>query len=525
MIKLQLIFRDRVGIIADITAMLGEDSINILSMEVDASGDRTFVYFETQAEDLCSSDDLMRRLKEIPGLLEISTIRTMPQEKRERSLEVILNSVSDGIVAIDEHRRIIVANRVARNIFGCKDPEIIGRPIQALNLPDLSMLECLRGKRYHNVPRKCQTPAGLFHFFASAQPFKDSNGRIVGAVEVMKDMKEIKQLANFVADPARITFEDIIGKSPAITSAIAFAKQVARSNAVISIRGESGTGKELFAQAIHHASGLSGLFLPINCATLPEQLLESELFGYEGGSFTGADKQGKVGLFEKAKDGTIFLDEIAEMPPNCQAKLLRVIQERRVRRIGGSAEIPINARIVTATSKNLESMVRDNLFRDDLYYRINVLPIYLPALRERLEDIPLLAEHFLFQLNYKLNKGHQLLTKGALEKLSGHAWPGNIRELRNVIERAAILGGANQISQEFILFCFEGCQRQEDPGGVYPSCSVEGLRDQLDSLERKLLQQALDRTASIRQAARQLRISHSALLNKMRKHKLGLVQK
>jgi len=525
-LKLQLIFKDRVGIIADLTTILGERAINILSMEVDACGEKTFIYFETHPEAGDSVHVLIQKLKTIHGLIDISPIKTLPQEKREKSLKVMLNSVSDGIVAIDDNGKVLAVNRVAKRILGCSDPAIVGKPVENLNLPDYLIRECLHGKQYRNIKRTSRTASGLFHFFASGQPFKDSNNRIVGAVEVMKDMKEIKELADAVSNPTRITFSDILGKSPCITSAIAFARQVARSNAIISIRGKSGTGKELFARAIHHSSGLSGLFLPINCAALPEHLLESELFGYEPGTFTGADRHGKSGLFEKAKDGTIFLDEIAEMSPSSQAKLLRVLQERRVRRIGGARELPINARVITATSRNMEEMVNQDKFRDDLYYRINVLPIYLPSLQERIEDIPLLAEHFLFHLSYKLNKDSQPLCPGALEKLCGHDWPGNIRELRNVIERAAILAGDSRIEKEHILFSFETDRRRHRLSQA-PATegSVLGLKSLMQEHEKQVIRKTLVRYPSIRQCAKALQLSHTALINKIKKYGLRMERK
>lgn len=525
-LKLQLIFKDRVGIIADLTTILGERAINILSMEVDACGEKTFIYFETQPEAGDPIHVLIRKLKTIPGLIDISPIKTLPQEKREKSLKVMLNSVSDGIVAIDDNGKVLAVNRVAKRILGCLDPDIVGKPVESLNLSDYLIKECLHGKQYRNIKRTSKTTSGLFHFFASGQPFKDSNGRIVGAVEVMKDMKEIKELAEAVKNPTRITFSDILGKSPSITSAVAFARQVSRSNSIVSIRGKSGTGKELFARAIHHSSGLSGLFLPINCAALPEHLLESELFGYEPGTFTGADRNGKSGLFEKARDGTIFLYEIAEMSPNSQAKLLRVLQERRVRRIGGAREAPINARVITATSRDMEKMVGQGEFREDLYYRINVLPIYLPTLQERIEDIPLLAEHFLFHLSYKLNKNSQPLSTEALEKLRGHSWPGNIRELRNVIERAAILAGESRIEKEHILFSFEIGQRRVRPGSP-PGREIgtQGLKALMQEHEKQVIRKTLVRYPSIRQCARALQLSHTALINKIKKYGLRLETK
>ena len=233
------------------------------------------------------------------------------------------------------------------------------------------------------------------------------------------------------------------------------AQKIAKTDSVVFIRGESGTGKEIFARAIHEASNRKGAFVAVNCAALPESLLESELFGYAGGSFTGARKDGKQGLLEIARGGTIFLDEISEMPMSAQAKMLRVIEEKSVRPVGGAKEIPIDTRIITASNENLEQMVEQKLFREDLYYRINVLPIHIPPLREREDDIRLLAEHFLFQLDFMLEKGKQVLTAGALDKLHRHRWPGNVRELKNVIERAAILCDSEQIDVGFVLFSFE----------------------------------------------------------------------
>lgn len=257
-------------------------------------------------------------------------------------------------------------------------------------------------------------------------------------------------------------------------------------------------------------------FIAINCAALPSELLESELFGYTSGAFTGAQKEGKPGLFEIAKDGTLFLDEIGELPPGPQAKLLRVIQEGRIRRIGGAREIPINARIITATSRNLEQMLASGEFRQDLFYRINVFPIYLPALRERIEDLPALIEHFLFRFNARLKRPAQSLQQAALDKLMHHPWPGNIRELRNVIERAAILSASPQIGPDCIIFGSELGQ----PEVFQPAAETPGepLPYRVARHEKNLLVEALHEHRSLRQTAVRLGISHTALLNKLKKH-------
>jgi TyrR family helix-turn-helix protein len=281
--------------------------------------------------------------------------------------------------------------------------------------------------------------------------------------------------------------------------------------------GASGTGKELFARAIHAASNRTGPFIPINCAALPEQLLESELFGYARGAFTGGIREGKPGLFEIAQNGTVFLDEIAEMPLGSQAKLLRLIQEKAVRRVGGSQEIHINARLITATNKNLERLVEEKAFRQDLYYRINVLPIHIPPLKQRPEDISVLAEHFLFQLGSKLEKPVPGLDEDALGKLRSHDWPGNVRELKNVVNRAAIICERDAIDRGCIFFSHELAQGMVKGSGT-SDLSGRTLREQVAELERRILLDTLKSTKSIRQAARRLQISHPALLKKMRKY-------
>jgi transcriptional regulator of aroF, aroG, tyrA and aromatic amino acid transport len=252
-------------------------------------------------------------------------------------------------------------------------------------------------------------------------------------------------------------------------------------------------------------------------------LLESELFGYVSGAFTGASKEGKPGLFETASGGTLFLDEIGEMPFSLQAKLLRVIEEKCVRRVGGSKEIPINTRIITASNENLEQMLRDKLFREDLYYRINVLPIHIAPLRERIDDIPLLVDHFLFQLDCKLEKIPQSLTKRAMDKLYAHNWPGNVRELKNVIERAAILCESDQIDVDCILFSFEiGKTGGELKNYFLRTYEGQPLHALLDLYEKQTIRQALGMSGSIRKAAKCLGVSHTTLLHKLRKHKIAV---
>ncbi len=527
-LKLNLLFSDRVGIVADISARVAQSGLNILSMEVARRDDKADVYLEIEpGSHLPNREDLFELLGNIVDLLQIRTVKTLPHEKREHRLRVMLDNISDGVIAIDKQGQITAVNKIVQKVLDRPAHKIIGKNIKALNFSDYGLLECLAGNGYTHEKKTLITPRGRFHYFATGRPIKDSSGRIIGAVEIGKDMEEIKMLARSISQPQEVTFNDIIGENQTIKQAIAFAYKIAPTDSIIAVRGPSGTGKELLARAIHHASKRKGPFVPINCAALPEALLESELFGYVGGAFTGARKEGKPGLFETAENGTIFLDEIAEMPLGPQARILRLIQEKSVRRIGGNREIPINARILTATNQNLEQMVAEKLFRQDLFYRINVLPIHIPPLKERIDDIPLLVEHFLFQLSDKLGQEARALSVPALNKLYRHNWPGNVRELKNVVERAAILCEEDRISEDCVLFSHEigkGIHDVKTAAGT-DLLGVTNLKYAIARYEKQIIQQTLSQSRSIRQSAKSLSISHTALLNKIKKHHIQLETK
>jgi transcriptional regulator of aroF, aroG, tyrA and aromatic amino acid transport len=522
-LKFELIFKDRVGIVADISALIAKQGLNIVSMEVVRRADRANVYVE--AEDGSKRLDkqaLFEILECIPDLLERQSIDTLPQEERENRFRVVLDNISDGVVSIDKDGRVNTINRMALRALNRQAQDVLGNNVMSLNLPDHTILDCLKGKTFNNIKKDLITAKGRFQYFATGKPIKDSEGHVIGAVEIAKDVQEIKKLAQSFAEPGQIVFSDIIGRNPSITSAILFAQKIAETDSIISIRGDSGTGKELFARSIHSASGRSGPFIPINCAALPEQLLESELFGYARGAFTGSRKEGKPGLFEIAKHGTLFLDEIAEMPLSCQAKILRVIQDKRIRRISGSTEIRVDTRIITATNRNLEQRVAKKDFRQDLYYRINVLPIHIPPLRERRDDIPLLVDHFLFQLAAKLGKRIQVVSSEGMKKMMQHNWPGNVRELKNVVERAAILCEGQQIDVNSIIFSHE-MGSHFNPAVCHPISALNGgqsLKKAVAQYEIGIINDTIASSKSIREAARTLKISHTALLNKLKKYEI-----
>lgn len=527
-LKFELIFKDRVGIVADISALIAQHGLNIVSMEVVREAEKANVYVEAENGVKNSQRrEILEMLSRIPDLIESRLIDTLPQEERENRFRVVLDNISDGVVSIGKDGQVTTINKIALEALNWKAQEVLGVNVRTLNLPDYTILECLQGKTFNNAKKDLITEKGRFQYLATSRPIKDSAGHIIGAVEIAKDVQEIKKLAQSITTSGNIVFSDIIGRHPSVLAAITFAKKIAETDSIISIRGASGTGKELFARAIHSASGRKGSFVPINCAALPEQLLESELFGYARGAFTGGRKEGKPGLFEIAKQGTVFLDEIAEMPLSCQAKILRVIQDKCVRRVGGSTEIQIDTRIVTATNRNLEQRVKHKKFRQDLYYRINVLPIHIPPLRERSDDIPLLVEHFLFQLASKLGEQIQVISHDGMDKLLRHDWPGNVRELKNVVERAAILCDGRQIDVSCIMFSHEigqaikpdFCQPVKATPGVRP------LKEAVADFEARIINDTLAVSKSIREAAKHLKVSHTALLNKLKKHNIKMVTK
>jgi transcriptional regulator with PAS, ATPase and Fis domain len=317
----------------------------------------------------------------------------------------------------------------------------------------------------------------------------------------------------------RYSFDMIVGKSALMKQTIELARQAAEADSPVVITGESGTGKELFAHAIHQASRRrDSSFIKVNCSSIPGDLFEAELFGYEGGSFTGARKAGKPGKFELADKGAIFLDEIGEMPHSMQVKLMRVLQEKEIDRIGSSRPRYVDFRIICATNRDLEKMLGNGGFRLDLYYRINVINIKLPALRELKEDIPSIFVHFLKILSREGNRSAPTVSPGAMELLENYAWPGNIRELRNIAERAMILSGGEVIEPEDLplaLRITSTCpQRQiEEP--------ISSLKNLLEETERRAIVETLRKTGNNRaKSAQILGIHRTGLYQKMKKYKI-----
>ena len=348
----------------------------------------------------------------------------------------ILNSVHDGVIAVDNDSIIYRINESATRNFGITE-KLIGSHISCV-LPDQVIADIQKTPFYIDNEVTIRNEQGEVNVLLTAKRI-EASGTKHGTILNIKSFTEASNIASNILHKSdyKVEFSDIVGESKAICEVIDFSHKIAGSDSTVLIRGESGTGKELFARAIHnHSSRKDGPFVAINCGAIPETLLESELFGYEDGAFTGAKKGGKIGKCQLANGGTLFLDEVGDIPIFLQVKFLRMLQERTIERVGGNKSISINVRVIAATNRNLETMMEDGEFRSDLYYRLNVIPIFIPPLRERSEDILVISRHFMEKYSRHLRKHVCDMTPQAAKILMDYHWPGNIRELENTIECA-----------------------------------------------------------------------------------------
>ncbi|MGB9846031.1 MAG: sigma-54 interaction domain-containing protein [Desulfotomaculales bacterium] len=446
-------------------------------------------------------------------------------------LETVLDNIQNGIVVVDRNARIIIFNKAYCDFLEVRKEDMIGRPV----------VEAIENTRMHIVLQTGVAEIGDVQrikghdMICSRIPLK-KNGEIWGALGIVmfRDVKDLRTLMRrverlqseleFYKDElareqgARYRLENIVGTSERIQELKRIVLKVARSDSTVLIRGESGTGKELFAHALHNASPRRARpFVRVNCSALPENLLESELFGYREGAFTGARRGGKMGKFELADGGTIFLDEIGDLPVNMQAKLLRVLQEKEIERLGDNQPTKVNVRVIAATNRNLEEMVREGLFRQDLFYRLNVVVLEIPPLRERPEDIPALVASLLAKLTEHLGCSPKRIDEGALECLRKHTWPGNVRELENVLERIL-----NLVEEDVITVHHFPFYLRQEINFIPGEKNVVPLKEAVEKTEKAMLLRALEITGGDRLAAAKiLQISKSSLYEKISRYKIS----
>lgn len=466
--------------------------------------------------------EVVNLAEEITDLKEIQTM-----------LQAIIHSSDDAISVVDENGRGILINPAYSRLTGLTQEQVIGQPATADISEGESMhMKVLQTRRaVRGVPMR--VGANKREVIVNVAPII-VKGKLKGSVGVIHDMSEIKTLNRELNRArqiirtleAKYTFEDIIGSSEEMTLAIEQAKLGAKTPATVLLRGESGTGKELFAHAIHNASDRKyNKFVRVNCAAISESLLESELFGYEEGAFSGAKRGGKSGYFEEANNGSIFLDEIGELSANTQAKLLRVLQENEITRVGGTKPISINVRIIAATHVNLEKGIAKGSFREDLYYRLNRMPIHIPPLRNRKEEIPVLCERLIQKINRDYGRNVEGVTQTAIHKLMHYDWPGNVRELENILGRAMIFMNYNET---FInihhLPDLRPTKTDNEPRIVVHNQIVQqdrSLSEMIEEYEVEIIQQTLNNLNGNKTAtAKALGLSVRNLYYKLEKYKL-----
>jgi PAS domain S-box-containing protein len=398
---------------------------------------------------------------------------------KDLPLEDVFSSIADGLFTVDADWNITYFNEAAERITGVPAAEAMGNKCwdvlhSSLCDGDCALESCLaHGGRITNKSIFIIRPDGEKRPVSiSAAPLRNAEGEVIGGVETFRDLTEIHAIRREMRES--YSFESIVGKSEALDRIFGILPQIARSESTVLLLGESGTGKELFAQAIHQLSGRKeGPFVPVNCGALPETLLESELFGYKAGAFTDA-RRDKPGRFETARGGTIFLDEVGDMPGKLQVKLLRVLQEKTFEPLGGVTPVSSDARVIAATNRDLDLLVKEGGFRQDLFYRLNVVTLRLPPLRERRADIPLLADHFVKHFNAVQGKNVEGLSEDVMSILMRHEFPGNVRELENIMEFAFILCSSGFIQVEHLPEHLR--PEEKTPSGSMPMGTLEEIK-------------------------------------------------
>jgi transcriptional regulator with PAS, ATPase and Fis domain len=431
-----------------------------------------------------------------------------------RELEILVNSMDSGVISTDENGMILRYNLIAGEMFNINQETGLVKNVSDI-IEGIAIQKIKENKCHISNNEFLYTTKGIkYRGYYNAKPIMVENN-VTGFIFTFNKINELIKVVNDIASTNMIiTFEDIIGNSNEIDTVKDYSKRIAKGRSTVLIQGESGTGKELFARAIHYESDRRNRpFVAINCTAIPENLIESELFGYEEGAFTGARKGGKIGKFELANKGTIFLDEIGDMPLNLQTKLLRVLQGNVIERVGGNTSIPVDVRIIAASNKLLEEKVREREFREDLFYRLNVIPIHLPPLRTRLQDIEVLSHVFLIKFNQKLDRHIEEIDPSVLELFKNYKWPGTVRELENVIEY-----GVN-MSADRIIKIGDLPRRLKENEAIQETLREETLTP-IKELERVEIEKALklfgDNSEGIERAAEVLGISRATIYRKIK---------
>jgi len=489
-------------------------------------------------------DDANEMLILLQDVTELDKIRVelKSREQLNKELEDIIASSYDGILITDGEGKVLKINESLLRITELPQEYFIGHKMESLYEDGHFLGESIesRARSSKKIVTDLQKIRTGKNVLVTATPMLDGQGNITRMVTNARDMSEIislqeqlaqsQELSNRLQSEFNRMLEDelrsneMITANPAMYKILELYRRIAGSAVTVLIQGESGVGKEVLAKLIHVWSKRQGAFIKVNCGAIPQHLLESELFGYNRGAFTGANREGKPGIFELAADGTLFLDEIEDLPLDLQVKFLQVIQDRAFIRLGGTKIIKVDVRLIAASNRELSKLVAEGKFRDDLFYRLNVVPVTIPPLRERDEDIPLLVDYFLHRYNHKYG-GEKFLAPALIQKLRNYGWPGNIRELKNTIERLVVTCSGNLINTEFLETA------QKIPSLALPcDCAQPAagsseevfstLKEVVENVEKDMLSKALKKYKNSRQIGRMLGISHTAVLKKIKKYSL-----
>ena len=495
-------------------APIFDNSGNLIAI-LDISGPSSASHLHTLGMVVAAAEAIMAQLRIQHKNNELAVVN--------KRLTNFFKTVSDGVIIVGKDGKVLELNPAAQVLLGRSEKNIIGVPASEL----FEFRSPLKGKKFSlnehftDVDIMVENKEGVSYYLASWEPIINERGEVTGGVFIIRPINQVQNLVNRLSGhSATMEFKDIIGQSPEIREAIRLAKLTAASTSSVLLQGESGTGKEIFAQAIHNSSLRSnGPFVAVNCGAIPRELIGSELFGYEEGAFTGAKRGGKPGKFELADGGTLFLDEIGDMPFEQQTALLRVLQEKKVARIGSTRMTPVNVRLICATNKNLRQEVEKGTFREDLFYRLNVITITIPPLRQRREDVPLLFNHFLEKLSSDWNCTFQV-GPGVMECLIKYKWPGNVRELQNVVERVAHFAENGLITVKNLPLemretSITGSESTETLYSL-PNNREERKKQVMEREKQQLLALLNKHGGNISKVAREMGVSRKTIYNKMR---------
>ncbi|MBW3810820.1 transcriptional regulator TyrR [Aeromonas hydrophila] len=509
--RLEVSCEDRLGLTRELLDRLVEHNIDLRGIEIDTSG---IIYLNFPELEFRDFQHLMPEIRRIPGVYDVKTIPYMPSEREHHEIEALLKALPDLVFSLDAKGKVAQANQSALTTLALPVEEVRGAALGSL-VKGFSFSRWLEASEIR--PQTCKLSINGEEYLADLMPLfvAEEKGRqaLAGAVVVLKSARRVGMHFSALHAVEVGGFEHLQAESQKMKQVLAQASKLAMQDAPLLIVGETGTGKELLARACHGASLRSSHpFMALNCAAMPDNVAESELFGYAPGAF-GNNTEGKRGVLELASGGTLMLDEIGDMSPHLQTKFLRVLQDGVFRRVGDEQEVKVNVRFICTTQKQLLDLVHEGKFREDLYYRLNVLSLALPPLRERKADIMALAQQFVSRFASELQRPRPRFTRNMAEYLTAYRWPGNVRQLRNCLYRAMTLLEGDEIGPEHVDLPVAA-----DAMPLIDEWFEGGLDEAVKRFESRLLERLYPAFPSTRQLAKRLGVSHTAIANKLREY-------